>query len=79
VSAEREYEGLFSLKESWTLLCLSRCLPFKGDPMAALHEATLRDIRTAAAATIRNMPVVVCSAGFDVNLSRRVPQVVAKN
>ena len=56
VSAEREYEDLFSLKESWTLLCLSRCLPSKGDPMAALHEATLRDIRTAAAATIRNSP-----------------------
>jgi len=78
VTAEREFEELFSLKDSWPIFCLSRYLPAAKDPVAALQNVELRDVKSAAAGMIRETPMVVCSAGFDVNLSRRVPDVVAR-
>jgi hypothetical protein len=83
VTAEREFEELFkkddATEDSWILFSLGLSFPGAEDPLAALQEADVSVARAAAAKMLRQTPLVVCSAGFDVRRGRgREPEVVAR-
>jgi hypothetical protein len=74
VSAQLEFEQLCRLESS---MC-SSWFPDVKDPLAALQNAGHETAREAAAMVLRTTPAVVVSAGFHIDLKRRVPEVVAR-